>query len=339
MSESVRMASGSGAHGFPALKIRTDDVSASFAEWLEDFELSIEMKALEMGTEEKVVDSVKTEVSKFTENARRMILLKCIGAEGRKVLTSAGYTKLTSSQTPTYAEVMTELRKQFEKTENRYVNVQKFVTVRQSLGEDYSAYLLRVESLSRSVGMFEHKTEEVHKFAQGIRSDLALVLAVNGLRDQTLCRQLIATDDLDWKKLGDMLRSRSSADDAVDKLHPHAERSAREYEVNAVSQCSRGGRSARGGRWREGSDEDRGYKDRESGSRPTECYGCGRFGHTLQQCPDTECFRCRDRGHLGKRCRASRCARCGGQPHDRGSRCRESRSPSPYRRSGISFDF
>ena len=58
-----------------------------------------------------MVHSVKTEVSKFTVCACSVILLKCIRAEGRKVLASAGYTNLASSQTPTYDEVMTEFKK------------------------------------------------------------------------------------------------------------------------------------------------------------------------------------------------------------------------------------
>ena len=50
------------------------------------------------------------------------------------------------------------------------------------------------------MGMVEHESAAVHEFAQEIRSNLALVLAVTSLRDQTICKQLIAMDDLNWKK-------------------------------------------------------------------------------------------------------------------------------------------
>ena len=41
------------------------------------------------------------------------------------------------------------------------------------------------------------------------------MLAVNGLRDQALCRELISVTDLKWDTLGDLLRSKTTADASV----------------------------------------------------------------------------------------------------------------------------
>ena len=121
----------------------------------------------------------------------------------------------------------------YRDTESRYVKTQKFVTVRQEVGEEFSSYLRRVDKLSRSIGMFEHPTANINEHGQGIRRELALVLAVNVLRDETLCRELIAKPDLTWKSLGDILRSRATAIDTVDKLHANV-KSEPDVAVNSI---------------------------------------------------------------------------------------------------------
>lgn len=57
---------------------------------------------------------------------------------------------------------------------------------------------------------------------QEIGRDLALVLAINGLRDQVLCRELIAEVVLTLQSLGNILRSRATADEVVEKIHGSA---------------------------------------------------------------------------------------------------------------------
>ena len=70
------------------------------------------------------------------------------------------------------------------------------MTVRQCAGEDYSSYLLRVEKLSRSLEFFNSENAAANDALQAARNSLAVVLAVNGLRDQALCRELISVNDL-----------------------------------------------------------------------------------------------------------------------------------------------
>ena len=220
---------------FPLLSIKPDDISGSYSEWLDEFELAIEIKSLEMGYEEVTVDSEVRKVSRFTEKARTLVLLKCIGSEGRRVLGSEGYTDLANCEEPMYRKILQTLHKHFGNTESKYVKTHRFVTVRQGAGEDYSGYLRRVETLSRTTGLFEHGTAAIHEVTQDIRSNLALVLAVNGLRDQTLCRELIAKPDLTWTSLGDILRSKATANDSVEKLHGDRKGEAKaEASANAI---------------------------------------------------------------------------------------------------------
>ena len=51
-----------------------------------------------------------------------------------------------------------------------------------------------------------------------MRTELTLVLAVNGLKDHNLCKVLIERNNLTWDKSHSILRARSNAIDAVEKL-------------------------------------------------------------------------------------------------------------------------
>ena len=222
--------------GFPQLCLDASDISGSFKAWLDEFTLAIALKTLEAGKQKKTVNDQDVEVDRFTEHAKTLVLLRCIGTEGRQVLASAGYNNVHECTDPMYQTVLDVLETHFGRTESRYVKTQKFVTVRQAAGEDYSRYLLRVEALSRSLDMFNNANADTNKALQVARQDLALVLAVNGLRDQTLCRELISDSALTWKKLGDILRSKAVADESVVKLHANVNVKAEpsDFSVNAV---------------------------------------------------------------------------------------------------------
>lgn len=194
---------------FPSLEIRPDDVASSWQDFYDGFRIASILAEAEMG---KDGDGAK----KFTAQLKLMTLLNQIGSTGRKTLAAEGLTLETEDLS--YDKAIEVLRKHYEKTDSLYVKTQKFVTVRQCAGEDYGSYLLRVEKLSRELSFFEHDTKATRDALQEARTNLALVLAVNGIRDSTLCRELIAKDDLTWKSLGTVLRARDTAEVSIDKL-------------------------------------------------------------------------------------------------------------------------
>lgn len=214
------MAAGGTLSAFPVLNVVPGNVAASFKAWLTEFKLCVKFKTLDMGNDVTGVGENRVVTPRFTPEAKRLALLSCIGVEGRGILASEGYTDLDLDENPTYERIIEILTLHYGDTESTYVKAHKFVTVRQTAGEDYSSYLLRVETLSRAMGLFEPKEGvDVNAFAKEVRSNFSLVVAVNGLRDQTLCRELVAKSDLTWKSLGNILRAKASADDTVEKLH------------------------------------------------------------------------------------------------------------------------
>ena len=177
---------------------------------------------MEIGTKKKVVatlgggDGETREIPKFSAKARLLSLLSSIGEEGRSTLLSTGLS--VDSEGLTYDGAMAVLERHYKREESLYVRAQKFVTVKQLPSEDARDYLKRVERLSRDLEFFKSDDDDKMEALQTARTNLALVLAVNGLRDNNLCRELIAKSDLDWETLTNELRSRSTAQESVDKL-------------------------------------------------------------------------------------------------------------------------
>ena len=82
--------------GLPELVINPEDVSGSYQRWLEEFQISIEQKTLEMGTRQ--VDET-TAANVFTPRAKLLALLRAIGGEGRDALRSKGIEGLEAQAT------------------------------------------------------------------------------------------------------------------------------------------------------------------------------------------------------------------------------------------------
>lgn len=194
---------------FPSLEIRPDDVATSWKEFYDGFRLAAELAVVEMG---KVGN---TDQDRFSPRLKLVTLLHQIRTTGRNTLEAEGLTLDTEGLT--YERAIEVLRKHYEKTDSLYVKTQKFVMVRQYAGEDYGSYLLRVEKLSRELNYFKHSNQVTREALQEARQNLALVLAVNGIRDAMLCRELMARD-LNWDTLGTILRARDTAEVSVDKL-------------------------------------------------------------------------------------------------------------------------
>jgi hypothetical protein len=212
MSKSVSLGT------FPKLCTRSEDVAASFKEWLEEFEIVMRTRAWELGTEVRNVDGQQLEVSRFSPEAKRLALINCIGREGRQVLTASGLD--VRSEQLDYDAALEVLQRHFGRGDNKYLQIHNITHTRQSAGEDYSSYLRRIELQSRSLVMFTHPNDiEKHKDRQELRSEFALALAVTGLRDKALCKELIARDDLTWSMLSKLLASRSAAEETMMQLH------------------------------------------------------------------------------------------------------------------------
>ena len=53
---------------------------------------------------------------------------------------------------------------------------------------------------------------------QTARKSLAMMLAVTGLRDQQLCKELLAMNGLTWEQLSNISKCVSTAKESIDKL-------------------------------------------------------------------------------------------------------------------------
>jgi hypothetical protein len=195
----------------PGLIIDPQDVSGSWRSWLDEFTIAMEQKAVDMGSKlVKQLDESFLEVHNFTPRGKLLALLRAIGKEGREALRARGVGG--SNPDATYEDIMAVLVSHYEREETVFVRMQKFVAVCQGVGEDHRDYLLRVERLSRDCGAFGRTVNaDVNVALSGARELVCLSNAVNGLRDSTLRRELMAIPELTWELLGRVLKSRSKA--------------------------------------------------------------------------------------------------------------------------------
>ena len=114
-----------------------------------------------------------------------------------------------------YEKAFASLDDHYGSEENIFVKTEKFVLVSQLAGEDDRDYLVRVEWLSRDAGFND---------ADALRRRYCFVLAINGLRDGNLKRELMATRGLDWKELTRLLKARSVTRLAVEELDEDTDR-------------------------------------------------------------------------------------------------------------------
>lgn len=197
---------------FPKLEIKANDVAGSWRTFIRRFELEIEIKRRELGTHE--INNVEVDV--FDNESRLLALLKAIDLEGGDVLAAEGLN--WGDGRITYDLALNALRRHYSREESVYVRTQKFVMVQQALGEDQRDYIKRVEKLSRNLDYFNNVNAAQHQALQVARESLTLSLTVNGLRDTALKRELMATPDLNWVRLGDILRTRTVAAESSYKL-------------------------------------------------------------------------------------------------------------------------
>lgn len=166
------------------------------------------------------------EVNKFRGRTKLLALLSAIGNDGRATLQSLGFD-LRNNENEGYEQALGLLKGHYDRSDSFYVKTMRFVTVSQANDEDEIEYLLRVEKLSRELGLGTG-TEEVRK-------RLSVALAVNGLRDTNVRRQLLQEPDLSWDNLNTKLKAKKLARDS-DLLLSEARATVNvKQEIGAVS--------------------------------------------------------------------------------------------------------
>ena len=205
-----------GLSGFPVLNLRGGDITRGWREFEDEFKLTVQLRELDMGERMEGEGANERAVPSFGERVKLLILLRAVGEEGRSTLSSKGLS--ISTPDLTYRAALNTLKEHYESKESSYVRTQKFVTVNQCVGEEYIDYLCRVERLSRDLDIFTSDNIVANTALQAVRDSLALVLAVNGLRDRDLCAELIVKLDLTCAQLSSLLRSRSTAEKEVEAM-------------------------------------------------------------------------------------------------------------------------
>ena len=336
---------------FPKLEIDNSNVYASWRSWLTQFRLSIEMATMNMGTEMVAVEGGGQQAVNVFRGRRKLVaLISAIGDAGRTVLESVGF----DMDQGTYEQALQALTNHYGQDETIFIKTVKVINAKQAAGESEIDYLLRVERVTRELGIIADDAN---------RSRFAVGIAVNGLREQSLRTRLFERPNLTWDQLTDTLRTRNMAQrseavlesskttvnvkqevDAVSSTSSCScncncsSKSKSSNEVNEVSRSSRSHKRSSSRSSRDSSrSSDRSSKSKKSSkgkssssgssSKSMKCYGCGVRGHEIRYCPNVRCYYCKRRGHTMKDCKKRK------ETHGSDSdSSRSSRSRSPSRR-------
>ena len=125
-----------------------------------------------------------------------LALLKSVGWEGRQVRASVGFRSTAADST--YNGALSLLDGHFNREEFLFVKTQKFCAVRQAAGEKYRDYVVRVEGLSRGCDFGFSKYAEADEILTTTRQRFCLHMAVIGLRDPELRKQIKTKTDLGY---------------------------------------------------------------------------------------------------------------------------------------------
>lgn len=325
--------------GFDMLVVDHENVTGSWRKWFWQFDLEIDMKVMQCGTE--LISGVQT--AKFNNRAKLLALVKHVGEEGMNVLRSSGFD--VKAPASTYEAALELLKGHFERDESDFVKTQKFVTVRQGISENNRDYLLRVDQLSRNLDLATSENAQINAAQEVIRRKFALVLAVNGLVDVNARKELMQKADLNWDNMSELLKirhrvqedevqigSRASSPFVKREVVDHGydvsevkgrdrtfepewkrsafkssrERSPSPYKGNRVSFRKSGSPG------RQGRSSFQGSRDRSqspsSRNLLIECFNC-MGNHFARNCPKIQCHRCAKFGHVVKDCKERQSAR------------------------------
>lgn len=203
--------------GFPRLRINPSDVFGSWDDFIKEFDIAVQFKSATLGTKEitnAAEERVIVEV--FGDNLKCLALYHSIGIEGMRVIESKGHN--VRRNTLTYDQALDILQTHYGREESINVKTRNFVCASQQATEDDRDYLKRVEHLSRNLDYFKNVNAATHTALQTARESMTLVIAVNGLKDTNLRRELMATRTLTWETLSETLKCRSTATESAAKL-------------------------------------------------------------------------------------------------------------------------
>ena len=305
------------------LRIDPEDISGSWRRWYNGFKLKVKLRKLDMGFDTVQDGENVIRVPRFTDAHQVLMLLNAIGTEGQEVLVASGID--IDDDDTNYNVLVDALVAHYQREESLYIRLRKFVTVRQCAGEDSRDYLKRVERLSRDLDFFKSDNADTMTALQTARQSLAMMLAVTGLRDQQLCKELIAKNDLTWDQLSSISKCVSTAEESIDKLGTNMKavsiksepvdevriQGASTREVSRVEH-TRGSRRSDSRSRSRSFDRHRGHgsrswsRDQHSGYRDNvttmKCHECNSSSHIARFCPRIICYKCRDRGHQARDC-------------------------------------
>lgn len=180
---------------FPRLRLNAGDVTGSFRSWMTQFEIAVEVTTINLGDD-------NDGNARFRGRTKLLALLSAIGSDGVETLQSLGFD-VARNEDNAYDEALALMRTHYQREESFYVKTMKFVTASQACGEDEREYLLRVEKLSRTMGFGAQNNE--------LRQRFAVAIAVNGLNESEVRKEMMAQANLTWEQLSARLRARTVA--------------------------------------------------------------------------------------------------------------------------------
>lgn len=193
-------------NAFPRLVFdsRSGDMSHCFKKWLTRFNLAVEMMTVKLGTEAVTGSGQQP---KFRGRIKVLALLQSIGDDGLEALNSVGFDY--SDDAADFAAAVTALRGVFERAESDYIKTNKFVSAKQMSSEDEVEFYHRVEKLSRALNFGENND---------IRKQIALSIAVCGLRDADLRRSLMSEENMTWDSFCTKCKNKVTAKESEEYL-------------------------------------------------------------------------------------------------------------------------
>ena len=332
--------------GFPELKIDPSDVFGSWDRFIRQFEVDARLREKACGTR-RVGDQDRPV---FDDELKCLALIKAVGDEGQRVIESKGHDVRVDELT--YKEVSDILKAHYGREESVNVKTRNFVTARQLSGEDNRDYLRRVEQLSRNLRFFKSENAAASAALQEARQSLAVVIAVNGLRDLAIRRELLAQPELSWERLCEVLMSRCTAEETEAKLEVKLgpavpvrtaqsvsevrfdDTRNRRYDRDSRPRHDSGGRRdsyTGAGGYQSSRYTDRGYErpgrnsdtgtDRRSYRREESREKRSGYREGKDKQPSSSdrfgrrCYGCDQRGHIVQECPRVKCHECGNRGH------------------------
>ena len=129
-------------------------------------------------------------IPRFGGETNLLVFLNTIGSDGIDVLKSLGFD-LNSDTEEVYEIAVEHMKSYYDKEENIHVAWVKIATLWQNCGESELEFLLKVEKLSRYLGLIQHANIEE------LRQRFAASMALVGLWDESVGEMFMIDNKLD----------------------------------------------------------------------------------------------------------------------------------------------